>query len=325
VNGFERTTLLRRHGYSAQEAEFLCLAADAGGYFLRQHFRRFRGTTKTRAEAKLSHKLAEKRHAHIYLGPRDLELFHLSARSFYRLIESSASRNRRQRPESAIRRRLLTLDYLLANRGQRFLLNDAEKLSYLAGERDISRGILPLTGSRFIDPQPVHVGPASPDHPPVVSFCLVESKAFNMRRFRSFLDRHRRLWEQLRAFRLVYVTDRKWNSPLAERAFRSFVQGHWPPSEASKPTFREQIIAAFKAQFAVQTGRESRLNVPDKILVREVKDRLTDARFNELYTTWVLTSDRCVYDLVPPDPFELWPTASFSAHVIDADYGFLTA
>lgn len=325
MNGFERTTLLRRHGYSAQEAEFLCLAADAGGYFLRRHFRRFRGTTKTRAETKLGRKLAEKGHAHIHRGPRGLELFHLSARSFYRLIESSESRNRRRRPESAIRRRLLALDYLLANRGQRFLLNDCEKLSFFVDKRGISRGILPLTGSRFIDHQPVHVGPASPDYPPVVSFCLVESKVFNVQRFRSFLDRHRPLWEQLRAFRLVYVTDRKWNSPLAERTFRSFVQSQWPPSEAQKPIFREQIVAAFKARFAVQAGRELKLNSADKILVREVKDRLADARFNELYTTWVLTSDHCVYDLVPPEPSELWPKASFSTHFIDADYGFLTA
>jgi hypothetical protein len=247
----------------------------------------------------------------------------LSARSFYRLIGSSESRNRRRRPESAIRRRLLTLDYLLANRGQRFLLNDSEKMSFFVDKRGISRAILPLAGSRFIDPQPVHVGPASPDHPPVVSFCLVESKGFNAQRFRSFLDRHRPLWEQLRAFRLVYVTDRKWNSPLAERTFWSFVQSQWPPSESQKPSFREQIIAAFKARFAVQTGRESRLNVPDKILVRDVRDRLTNARFNELYTTWVLTSDRCVYDLVPPEPFELWPATSFTAYFIDADYNFL--
>lgn len=97
----------------------------------------------------------------------------------------------------------------------------------------------------------------------------------------------------------------------------------WPSTEAQKPTFREQIIAAFKAQFDIQTGRELKLSLPDEILVK-VKDRFTEARFYELYTTWVLTSDHCVYDLVLPEPFELWPRASFSAHFIDADYGFLS-
>jgi hypothetical protein len=123
----------------------------------------------------------------------------------------------------------------------------------------------------------------------------------------------------------VYVTDRRWNSALAEGTFRRFVEEHWPPTEAQKPTFREQIIAAFKAQFAVQSGRELKLGLPNELLLRDVKDGLTEARFNELYTTWVLTSDGCVYDLVPPEPFELWPAASFSAHFIDADYGFLSA
>lgn len=169
--------------------------------------------------------------------------------------------------------------------------------------------------------KPLHVDLAQSDPSPVVSFCLVESRAFNAPRFRSFLDRHRRLWERLGAFRLVYVTDRRWNSALA---FRRFVDDHWPPTEAQKPTFREQIIATCKAQFAVQTARESKLNLADTILLREVKDRLTDARFDDLYTTWVLTSDRCVYDLVPPDPCELWPTVSFAAYFIDADYGFLS-
>jgi hypothetical protein len=158
----------------------------------------------------------------------------------------------------------------------------------------------------------------------VVSFCIVESRTFNAGRFRSFLDRHRPLWEQLDAFRLVYITDRKWNSALAEETFWRFVQNHWPPTETQKPTFREQIIAAFKAQFAVQTGRELKLNGPNELLLRDVRDRLTDARFNELYTSWVLTSDRCVYDLVPPDPCELWPSASLCAHFIDADYRFLS-
>lgn len=210
------------------------------------------------------------------------------------------------------------------NRDQRFLLNDTEKLSYLTGERGISRVVLPLIGPRFIDCQPLHVGPACIGLSPVVSFCIVESRTFNAGRFRSFLDRHRPLWEQLDAFRLVYITDRKWNSALAEETFWRFVQNHWPPTETQKPTFREQIIAAFKAQFAVQTGRELKLNGPNELLLRDVRDRLTDARFNELYTSWVLTSDRCVYDLVPPDPCELWPSASLCAHFIDADYRFLS-
>jgi hypothetical protein len=316
--------MLLRHGYLAQEAEFLCLAADAGGYFLRRHFRRFRGTTKARAEAKLVYKLADRGHARRYLGPRGLELFHLSARSFYRLIGRPESRNRRRRPESAIRRRLLTLDYVLANRDEQFLLSDAEKLSYLAGERGISRLVLPLIGRRFIDCQPLHVGPACAGLSPVVSCCIVESRTFSAGRFRSFLDRHRPLWEQLGAFRLIYITDRKWNSTLAEGMFWRFVQDHWPPTETQKATFREQIIAAFKAQFDVQTGRELKLNQPDKTLVRDVRDRLTEARYDELYATWVLTSDRCVYDLVPPEPCELWPTASFCTHFIDADYSFLS-
>jgi hypothetical protein len=64
--------------------------------------------------------------------------------------------------------------------------------------------------------------------------------------------------------------------------------------------------------------------MPNELLLRDVRDRLTDARFNELYTIWVLSSERCVYDLVPPDPYELWPTAGFSSHVIDADYSFLS-
>jgi len=65
-------------------------------------------------------------------------------------------------------------------------------------------------------------------------------------------------------------------------------------------------------------------NSPD-LRVEYEDDGGQAARFNELYATWVLTSDRCIYELVLPEPSELWPAASFSAHFIDADYDFLSA
>ena len=321
----DRTAYLRRNGYSPDEAAFLCLAADAGGYFLRRHYRTFRGTKRTRAESKLADKLLSHRHAKVYRGPRNVELFHLSSRWFYRLIGDGQSRNRRRRPESAIRQRLLTLDYLLASRGGWRLTTDAEKIDYFETLCRVPRPFLMLKNDRFIDRQPVLVGPKSVNYTSVISFCCVESQPFNARRFRSFFRRHRYIWECLEAKRLVYLTDRKWNPVLAERELRALAERSFPAPAEPKPTLRQEIQRAFRAKQEVETGLRWSLADRDRHLVESLQWRLGSRVFDSLWDEWRVIADQAIYESIPADPSELRRPPGFETLLVDADYGFLGA
>ena len=321
----DRTAYLRRNGYSPDEAAFLLLAADAGGYFLRRHYRTFRGTKRTRAESKLADKLLSHGHAKVYLGPRNVELFHLSSRWFYRLIGADHSSNRRRRPESAIRRRLLTLDYLLANRGGWLVTTDAEKVDYFEALCQVPRAFLMLKNGRFIDRPPILVGPKSVNYTSVISFCCVESRPFNPRRFRSFFRRHRYISECLEAKRLVYVTDRKWNPVLAEREFRALADRSFPPPSDPKPTLRQEIRTAFRAKHEVETGLRWGLADRDRHLVESLQWRLGRQIFDSLWDEWLLIGNRAIYESIPADSSELRRPPDFGTLLVDADYSFLSA
>lgn len=319
------TTLLRRNGYSPDEAAFLSLAANAGGYFLRRHYRHFRGTKRTRSESKLTDKLVAHGHATVYLGPRNVGVFHLSSRWFYRLIEPNQDRNRRRRPESAIRLRLLTLDYLLANRGAWLLATDADKIEYFEVLCGLLRPFLKPENDRFLDRQPILVGPKSVNYSCVVSFFYVESKPFNARRFRSFYHRHRHTWEWLEVKRLVYVTDRKWNSRSAEREFRALSDRWSPRTNHPEPTLPRQIQNAFRPRRAVETGAQWRSIESERDLLEDLQRHLRNRVFESLYDEWLLIGDQAIYESIPADSSESRRPPAFETLLIDADYSFLDA
>ena len=288
-----------------------------------RHCRTFRGTKRTRAESKLAHKLLSRGHAKVYLGPRNVELFLLPSRWFYRLVGADQSRNRRRRPESAIRRRLLTLDYPLSNRGGWLLTTDAEKVDYFETLYHVPRAFLMLKNDRFIDRPPILVGPKSVNYTSVISFCYVESQPFNPRMFRSFFRRHRYIWECLEAKRLVYVTDRKWNPVLAERELRALADRSFPPDSDPKPTLRQEIRIAFRAKHEVETGLRWSLADRDRHLVESLQWRLGRRIFHSLWDEWLLIGDQAIYESIPADSSELRRPPDFETLLVDADYNFL--
>ena len=316
-------TILRRNGYTEREARFLCLVGDVGGYFLRRHFRQFLGTKRGRPETTLAAKLLENCHAKRYLGPGGIELYHLSRRWFYRAIGSPDCRNRRKRKPSAIHTRLLTLDFVLAHSDRRHLLSDRDKTRFLVRERSVPRYILPAIQSRWIDRFPLYLHRDSFATRPAVAFCYVDPQVYSERRFRSFLDRHAPLWERLGAFRVTYVTDRRWNGRAAEATFKGFTETRWPRSVRNQPSTRERILTAFRLEKRMRSHQVRGLQEHDQRLVLELKQQLTAARYESLYGVWAQTSDQSVYDLVAPDPHELWPEGDLDVHLVGCNYRWL--
>lgn len=319
----DRLTILQRNGYTERESRFLCLAADVGGYFLRRHFKQFLGTKRGRPEAALAAKLLDERHAKLYLGPGRIELYHLSRRWFYRAIGSPDCRNRRKRRPSAIHTRLLTLDFVLAHSDRRHLLSDRERTQYLLRELSVPRYILPVIQGRWIDRFPIYLDRESAATRPVLSFCYVDPQVYSEHLFRSFLDRHTPLWERLGAFRVTYVTDRRWNGRAVEATFKRFTETQWPRSVRAQPSTRERILKAFRLEKLLRSRQILRLQDHDGRLVRELKQQLTATRYESLYGVWAQTSDQSVYDLVAPDPHERWPEGDLDVHLVGCNYRWL--
>lgn len=132
------------------------------------------------------------------------------------------------------------------------------------------------------------VGPQSGNYTAVISFCCVESRPINPRRFRSFFRRFRYIWECLEAKRFVYVTDRKWNPVLAEREFRALADRCFPPPSDPKPTLWLEIQRAFGARQEVKTGLRWSLADRDRHLVESLKWRLGTRIFDSLWGKWLL-------------------------------------
>jgi len=157
----------------------------------------------------------------------------------------------------------------------------------------------------------------------LTAFCYVDPRVFSERRFRSFLERHARLWERLGAFQVTYVTDRRWNGRAAETAFGRFTEAHWPRSVRSQPSIRERILKAFRLERSLRLGRIYRLQEDEAALFRALKQQLTPARYDALYDIWAQTSDQLVYDLVAPEPHEQWPKGALDARLIRTNYRWL--
>ena len=315
--------LLRRQGYTEREAEFLCLVGEVGGYFLRRHYRRFLNQKRGRPEAALAKKVQEKRHARVYVGAGGIEIYHLCQRRFYRAIGRPESRNRRPRSESSIKTRLLTLDYVLTYRDPHYLLTDTEKRTYLTEQRGLPLEVMPAKDGLFVDRFPLHL-PARLTVPRrVVSFCYVDPHLFSARRFSSFLDRHRRLWVELREFEVIYISDRRWNPGKAKRAFTAFCERHWPQARARQESIHERVLHAFRIDHGIRTGAISYPKRSDFALMERAKAELSPQRYDSLFATWTITSDQAVFDLVDPEPYQLWPKGEFSAHLIAENYRFL--
>ena len=135
-----------------------------------------------------------------------------------------------------------------------------------------------------------------------------------------FSDRHTSLWERLGAFRMIYLTDRRWNGRAAKATFNRFMETRWPRLVSDQPSTRERILRAFRLE------KRRQLRDPqehDDRLIQELKQQLTAARYESLYGVWAQTSDQSVYDLVAPDPHELWPSGDLDVHLVGNNYRWL--
>src|SRR5690348_4722785 len=107
----ERVNALQRFGYTEREAQFLCLAALHGGYFLRRHYRQFVAQHDGGTTQHLVEKTLAQGHAQVSSFKANTHVFHLAARPFYGALGQEDNRNRRLRQTITIKAKLMALDF----------------------------------------------------------------------------------------------------------------------------------------------------------------------------------------------------------------------
>ena len=132
---------LKAFGYTEDEAQFLYLVATHSGYFLARQFLNFVGAKRGYRTHSLTQKLITQGHATMREYRRNGCIYHLYSRKLYAQIGRENLRNRRRHRLEAIKTRLLSLDFILANQGYQYLESEPEKVAYFTEELRIPEAV----------------------------------------------------------------------------------------------------------------------------------------------------------------------------------------
>lgn len=211
-------------GYTQREAAFLYLVAVHSGYFLRRQFDYFIDRQKGAIAQHFLEKARVAGHIEIIDYGQSRHLYHLYAKPIYRLLDNAESQNRRRKGDGLIRARLITLDHVLENDGERYLESDAEKVQFFTESRGIPQAIFTDKNGKL---QPLLASSAiSLSNPKQPSICLTQflfadEALLTTEKFIRFLSVTEPLLRAIGNFEVIYASNSPHNFVAAEREFRN--------------------------------------------------------------------------------------------------------
>jgi hypothetical protein len=224
----DRCHALEMLGYTARQAQFLVLVARHGGYFLRRQYVAFTGTGHGLAAVRFLAQCVAREHIRVLPYGRQSHVFHLYARPLYASIGEEDNRNRRPAEWDAVIRKLMTLDFVLAHPGARFLATEDEKVALLR-ERLIPADVWPhrryaprhssgrATTRYFVDKMPWY----QQGDDARVWIAYVDAER-TLQGFQTFLDQYRALLASLPSG-VTYVAPTAWHGVI-QQAFKKALE-----------------------------------------------------------------------------------------------------
>lgn len=331
----ERVTVVKSLGYSDREAAFLCLAALHGGYFLRRQYCSFIGKEPGGSVAALLEKLLGQQHAVALTALNNTRIYHLSSRPFYTALGEPDNRNRRDHSPTALKSRLMALDFVLAHRDYRYLATEREKLDYFTGNLGIGLAALPnkryislktasTTTRYFVDKYPIFLKESSADEPgSTVCFCFIDPGSATLSGFETYLEQYSGLWRLLKSFEVVHVADTRHLQPGAERRFRVFLSQLDGSGEDAGRRIAKRLLEHFQARFLYEKGDLGSFTRDRLIRLRNEMAEFSEAKYQALYVRWKAVGAQAVASLVPPDrPLGHAYQAGFSTCLLEHRYDF---
>lgn len=334
MTGSERIAALESLGYTSREAAFLCIAALHGGYFLRRQYCGFIGKETGGTVNALVEKLLSQKHAVATSARNNTKIYHLGSRPFYALLGETDNRNRRDHSAPAMKKRLMSLDFVLAHRSQRYLATEREKLDYFSGTLGISLSSLPFkrytsvktpstTTRYFVDKFPIFLSETGPNEPRLLPcFCFVDEGLVTLSAFETCLQQYADLWRALKEFRVIYVADSKRLCRAAERRFAAFseqLKGSKP--EAGK-VHAMRLLEHFEARFQYENGKLASFSREKLVRLRNETQEFSGPEDQGLYERWKKSGPLALGVPIAHKAGVPTPMASFSTYVLDHQYGF---
>jgi hypothetical protein len=330
----ERTQALRQLGYTEREADFLCLAALHGGYFLRRQYDGFLGQAHGGTTAQLIEKTLTKGHARAFTYRHKTNLYHLCTRPFYEALGQGDNRNRRARQPLTIKNKLMGLDFVLEHRQHQYLATEQEKLDYFARTVQLPRSTLPVklyqaakggdeTARYFVDKFPIFLPEEDiSSGPPVVSFCFVDEGLKTLSRFETYLAQYRGLFASLPEFHLIYVAATNGRFEGAQRAFEGILtQGATAKNSSVMDPEIRRLLEYFAARRLYETKQFDGFDRDRLIRLRKDREEFSGHKYEALYEQWKTAEDRGVLQILAPETTTPAPMkCTFSTHLLEHDY-----
>jgi hypothetical protein len=288
----ETVDSIGRLGYTQEESEFVMLAAVHSGYFVRRQFSVFLGQRPGGTEARFVEKLIRSGYAQALNHRGNRIVYHLRAKSLYGRLGQTDNRNRREKMPGTIKRKLMCLDFVLMNRGQRLIGLEADKVHYFTQERGLSLGILPVrrysahesnqvTDRYFVDKLPIYVSDSL--SAPVVHFAYVDEGSESLDGFETFLRQYNPLCSTLGAIEIVYVAaEPRWTGK-AQRVFERF----FPNGRVALSAEQERLLQYFETRRKFESRQFAGLDADRIAQYREEKREFAGTANEHLYQHWL--------------------------------------
>jgi hypothetical protein len=276
-------------GYTEAEARFLYIVATHSGYFVARQFLTFTRAHWGYRTNTFWNKLHAQKHARTERFPKSGTIYHLFSRRLYRQIDRENIRNRREHEIEYIKRRIDMLDFVLLHPEWNYLKTEPEKVSFFCKALNVPSQFLPSkiycgrktsqpTVRHFVDKFPMFV--AGGDSSKVVTFTYVQGQSTTLTDFARHLETYLPLFQQLAAFRFLYLARFDTHFEKARELFNALVTIPLG-SDASA-----ELLRYFDIRKAWELCRYASLTEADLIFRNQAQRRFSGQRFEHLYRTW---------------------------------------
>ena len=288
----DRARALEAFGFSPRQARFLVLAALHSGYCLRRQYVAFAGieygkNVRDFLDSLVDHKFAARFSVRADRG----HIYHLQSRTLYRAIGQEDNRNRRQVSAAVIARRLMLLDFVLANTDLDWLATEEEKVQLCVDRlglplKDLpqhayesARPGTPSTIRFFPHKLPIGVSAKEPD----VRF-VVPAHEHADGGLDAFLRDHATVLTHLTKWTVVVVGP---PDPRAfERCTSAFERFQANPVSRLIPHAHD-LRSYFRTREAIDRGQLAELPVAAINRFRRLRDRFCGAEVEARYQEWL--------------------------------------
>ena len=293
----ERIVALRRFGYNAHEAAFLCLAALHGGYFLQRQIAQYADRCDERALPTLLEKALAYEHVSVSTYAHQTPIYHLCTRPFYAALGQVDNRNRRETRPLTIKARVMALDFVLAHPDHQFLATEQEKVSYFTRCLAVDTEVLPTkfyrgargtdsTPRHFVDKSPVFLKASGEAASPLPSFCYLDPGATTVSGFETYLGQYARLFTALDQFQAIYVAARPLLFAKAGRAFDRCVSRPCAAPATSATPIPDRKLAYFDARDRYERGDFQSFDRAALLRLRDDRQTFSGADHETEYVRW---------------------------------------